>query len=118
MKSAYLKVGLPQQKIYTIKIASLTMKGWKDTGRLLISVTFYLCANSVTENYTVRVQPMAKLLAHLEGVLIVLLAVPLHPFPKVVLPPTDSFLKRKWSFRALFSDFENLILICREMCVY
>lgn len=31
MKSAYLKVGLPQQKIYTIKIASLIMKGWKYT---------------------------------------------------------------------------------------
>ena len=60
MKSAYLKVGLPQQKIYTIKIASLTMKGWKDTGRLMISVTFYLYANSVTVNYTVRVLLMNK----------------------------------------------------------
>ena len=44
MKSAYLKVGLPQQKIYTIKIASLTIMEWKDTGRLMISVTFYLYA--------------------------------------------------------------------------
>ena len=91
MKSAYLKVGLPQQKIYTIKIASLTMKGWIGTGRLLISVTFYQYANSVTVNYTVRVLPMAKLLPHLEGILIVVLEVLLHPFPDVVVPPPDSF---------------------------
>ena len=91
MKSAYLKVGLPQQKIYTIKIASLTIMGWKDTGRLLISVTFNLYANSVTVNYTVRVLLMAKLLPLLEGVLIVLLAVPLHPLSVVVVPPPDSF---------------------------
>lgn len=67
MKSAYQKVGLPQQKIYTIKIASLTIMGWKDTGRLMISVTFYLYANSVTVNYTVRVQLMAKLLPQIEN---------------------------------------------------
>ena len=91
MKSAYLKVGLPQQKIYTIKIASLTIMGWKDTGRLMISVTFYLYANSVTVNYIVRVLLMAKLLPLLEGVLIVLLAVPLHPLSVVVVPSPDSF---------------------------
>ena len=51
MKSAYLKVGLPQQKIYTIKIASLTMKGWKDTGRLMISLTFYLYVRSAIPTY-------------------------------------------------------------------
>ena len=117
MKSAYLKVGLPQQKIYTIKIASLTMKGWIGTGRLLISVTFYLYANSVTENYTVRVLLMAKTVPYLERVLIVLLAVLLHLLPDVVLPPPDSFLKRKRSLRALFSVFENFILISRKMVI-
>ncbi len=57
----------------------------------MISVTFYQYANSVTVNYTVRVLPMAKLLPLLEGLLIVLLEVPLHPFPDVVVPPPDSF---------------------------
>jgi len=51
VKSAYLKVELPQQKIYTIKIASLTMKGWKDTGRLMISVTFYPYVRSAIPIY-------------------------------------------------------------------
>jgi hypothetical protein len=51
VKSVYLKVGLPQQKIYTIKIALLTMMGWKDTGRLMISVTFYLYVKSAIPTY-------------------------------------------------------------------
>jgi hypothetical protein len=92
VKSAYLKVGLPQQKIYTIKIASLTIMGWKDTGRLMISVTFYLYANSVTVNYTVRVLLMAKLLPLLEGVLIVFL--PVLPISEAVVTHQIAFWRK------------------------
>ena len=74
MKYAYLKEGLPQRKIYTIKIASLTMKGWKDTGRLMISVTFYLYANSVTVSFIARVLLVSEaLVLLLEAVLLVAL---------------------------------------------
>ena len=67
MKSAYQKVRLPQQKIYTIKIVSLTMKGWKDTGRLMISVTFYQYANGVTVSYTVRVLLVSEAYTNASG---------------------------------------------------
>ena len=69
----------------------LSYNGMKRYLRFMIPLTYYLYANCVTVNYIVRVLLMAKLLPLLEGVLIVLLAVPLHPLSVVVVPPPDSF---------------------------
>ena len=87
------------------------MKGWQGTGRLMTSVTFYLCANSVTVNYTVRVVLMAKAVPHLGRVLIVLLAVPLHPLPVVVVPTPDSFFEAETVARAFFRIPKNFFWI-------
>ena len=70
------------------------MKGWKDTGRLMISVTFYLYANSVTVNYTVRVLLMAKLLPLLEGILIVFLPVLVLPISEAVVTHQIAFQRK------------------------
>ena len=69
----------------------------------MISVTFYLYANSVTVNYIVRVLLMAKLIPLLEGVLIV--------------PPPDRKKAPQGSLRALFSVSEKFILIRRGKVV-